>query len=106
MSATRIHWLSTFFGRTPLTGEVGGELKKSRVSGKMCLCKTVHQSQWTRRKYFARIRCVLQEAKAERAISSSMIGKGNAIAAKRAKQRSAPDEEPCWRACANRWISS
>src|SRR3989441_328429 len=74
--------------------------------GKMCLCKRVHQSQWTRRKHFARMRCVPQEAKSERATSSSMIGKGNAIAAKRAKERSAPDGERCSRACANRWSSS
>src|SRR5258708_2635449 len=39
----------------------------------MCLCKRVHQSHWTRRTYFARIRCVLQEAKEVRVKGCKMI---------------------------------
>src|SRR6266536_860838 len=41
----------------------GDELKKMTDPGKMCLCQKVRQSQWNRRRYFARMRSVPQEAK-------------------------------------------
>lgn len=82
-------------GTAPLTGEIGGgSLKKWTVHGMMCLCKTVQQSQWTRRNNFARTRRVLQEAKSERATFGFMIANGNAIAAARVRRRLAHDEEP------------
>src|SRR5260370_39897416 len=87
-------------GRTPLSGEVR-ELKKVTVPGMMCLCKRVHQSRWTRRTYFARIRCVLQEAKEVRASSRSMIASANAIAVGSVKRRSVSVGERCLRGCAN-----
>ena len=78
-----------------------GELKKVTVPGKMCLCKKVRQSQWSRRKYFARTRRVRQEAKEDRARLSSMIARGNGIVAKSAKRHSARDAEPCSRVYAS-----
>src|SRR5258708_30628535 len=83
-----------------LSGEVR-ELKKVTVPGMMCLCKRVHQSHWTRRTYFARIRCVLQEAKDVRARSRSMIASANAIAVGAVNSRSVPVGERCLRGCAN-----
>jgi hypothetical protein len=89
-------------GTTPLTGEVGRGLKKLTVLGMMCLCKTVQQSRWTRQSNFAPIWRVLQEAKSDRAIFASMIAPDRAIAVGHVNRRLAPDEEPCWKACASR----
>src|SRR5260370_38974441 len=94
------HLLYSSVGRTPLSGEVR-ELKKVTVPGMMCLCKRVHQSRWTRRTYFARIRCVLQEAKEVRASSRSMIASANAIAVGSVKRRSVSVGVRCLRGCAN-----
>src|SRR5712692_5785812 len=90
-------------GRAPLSGESEGDLKKSESIGKMCLCKKTQQSRWTRRKYFARMRCVLQEANENRAPSSSMIAKGNAIAVRSANRPSTRVGERCLRGCASQW---
>src|SRR5713226_6670111 len=87
--------LRSLIGRAPLSGESEGDLKKSESIGKMCLCKKTQQSRWTRRKYFARMRCVLQEANENRAPSSSMIAKGNAIAVRSANRPSTRVGERC-----------
>ena len=70
-------------------------MKKKTILGMVCVCKTTQQSQWTRRSNFARIWRVRQEAKPERAIFAFMIANDNAIAARSAKRRLVPDEEPC-----------
>jgi len=80
-------------GRTPLTGESGGEgLKKTTVLGMMCLCKTVQQSQWTRRNNFARIRRVRQEANWERAILVFMVANDPGTNVTPVDRPLAPDE--------------
>src|SRR5713226_3749803 len=82
-------------GTTPLTGEIGGGWKKATVLGMMCLCKTVHQSQWTRQNNVARIRRVRQEVKSERAPSECSVATPIAIAVGCVREPLVHDEEPC-----------
>src|SRR5689334_17045441 len=92
------------FGRTPLTGEMGGEdLKKSGSIGKMCLCKQKHPNRWTRQSYFARTRRVVQEGKWDRATSQFMIANESAIDVRSANGLLAPNEEQCSKGCASQW---
>ena len=96
---------SVVIGRATLSGEIERGLKKSESIGKMCQCKTTHQSQWNRRSNFAPIRCVAQEAKWEGATFSSMTENGNGIGVRSVERRLAPDEEPCSKAYASQWRS-
>jgi hypothetical protein len=72
--------------------------------GMMFSCKQNSTSRWTRRRYFARIRRVRQEAKKERATSGFMRALGNGIGVGPASRRLARDEEPWSRACASHWM--
>ncbi len=60
-------------------------MKIETVLGMLCLCKQP-QSRWTRRTNFARTRRVPQEANEDRALSSSMIANGSALAVRRANR--------------------
>src|SRR2546421_1398724 len=82
-------------GTTPLSGEIGGGLKKTTVLGMMCLCRTVQQSQWSRRNNLSRIRRVPQEAKAERAIFVFIVTSLSVIAVACVRRRLVVDEELC-----------
>jgi hypothetical protein len=60
-------------------------LKRATVLGMLCICKHP-QSRWTRQSNFARMWRVRQEAKSDRALSSSMIANGSALAVRRANR--------------------
>ena len=71
------------------------------VPGMLYVCKTLQQSQWTRRSNFARIGRVAQEAKSDRAIFPFMIANDNGIVVRPVSRHLVRDEVRCWKGCAS-----
>ncbi len=80
-------------------------MKSETVLGMLCLCKQTHQSPWTRRTNFARIRRVPQEAKSERAILRFTTATGNVTDVAGVVELLVLVAGPCLKACVRqqRW---